>query len=202
MHHLDTRGPEGLGCLVVSMTRSVADLLVVYVLGKEVGLTKFTNNIMRCSLPVVPLFETYDDLEAAPGIMDDFLSHPCTRGSLSQKPPHSSQVIMLGYSDSNKDTGIIASQWALQRAQKRLLQVGAKHGVSLTFFMGVEEPWVVELVLPTAFWKPCLQTLSTVACDYRTRGGNRAKIQHCNHCILQLGNFTCWFSWGPSPFLL
>ena len=136
MHHLDTLGPEGLGCLVVSMTRSVADLLVVYVLGKEVGLTKFTDNIMRCSLPVVPLFETYDDLEAAPGIMDDFLSHPCTKGSLSQKAPSSSQVIMLGYSDSNKDTGIIASQWALQRAQKRLLQVGAKHGVSLTFFHG------------------------------------------------------------------
>jgi phosphoenolpyruvate carboxylase len=136
MHHLDIRGPEGLGCLVVSMTRSVADLLVVYVLGKEVGLTKFTDGGMQCSLPVVPLFETYDDLGAAPEIMDDFLSHPCTRASLQQKDPHSSQVIMLGYSDSNKDTGIIASQWALQRAQKRLLEVGEKHDISLTFFHG------------------------------------------------------------------
>ena len=136
VNHLDKRGPEGLGCLVVSMTRSVADLLVVYVLGKEVGLTKVMAGQMRCALPVVPLFETYEDLEAAPAIMDSFLAHPCTQASLKDPDEPSSQVIMLGYSDSNKDTGIIASQWALQRSQKRLLEVGEKHGVSLTFFHG------------------------------------------------------------------
>jgi phosphoenolpyruvate carboxylase len=134
--HLDARGPEGLGCLVVSMTRSVADLLVVCVLGKEVGLTRVRNGEMGCALPVVPLFETYEDLEAAPGIIDDFLAHPCARASLRKNGSIASQVIMLGYSDSNKDTGIIASQWALQRAQKRLLEIGEKHGVSLTFFHG------------------------------------------------------------------
>lgn len=134
--YLDRRGPEGLGCLVVSMTRSVADLLVVYVLAKEVGLTRMKQGKMSCALPVVPLFETYEDLEAAPKIMDDFLAHPCARASLSSKKAGMSQVIMLGYSDSNKDTGIIASQWALQRAQKRLLEIGQKHGVSLTFFHG------------------------------------------------------------------
>ncbi len=134
--HLDRRGSEGLGCLVVSMTRSVADLLLVYVLGKEVGLTQFVDGEMRCSLPVVPLFETYEDLEAAPGIIDDFLSHPCARASLTSEGGDPSQVVMLGYSDSNKDTGIIASQWALQRAQKRLLEIGRNHGVSLTFFHG------------------------------------------------------------------
>ena len=58
--------------------------------------------------------------------------------------------------------------------------------------MGVEEPWVVELVLPTAFWKPCLRLSQRWLAHYRTRGGDRAKIQHCNHCILQFGNFTCW----------
>ena len=79
VNHLDTRGAEGLGCLVVSMTRSVADLLVVYVLGKEVGLTKVVAGQMRCALPVVPLFETYEDLEAAPAIIDDFLAHPALR---------------------------------------------------------------------------------------------------------------------------
>lgn len=134
--HLNNHGPEGLGCLVVSMTRSVADLLVVYVLGKEVGLTRFVDGGMRCSLPVVPLFETYEDLEAAPAIIDDFLSQPCVRASLEKKGSSSSQIIMLGYSDSNKDTGIIASQWALQRAQKKLLEIGQKHGVMLTFFHG------------------------------------------------------------------
>jgi phosphoenolpyruvate carboxylase len=136
VNHLETRGPEGLGCLVVSMTRSVADLLVVYVLGKEVGLTRMNDEGMECVLPVVPLFETFEDLEAAPAIIEDFLSHPCTQASLSAGGQNPSQVIMLGYSDSNKDTGIIASQWALQRAQKRLLEIGTKYGVSLTFFHG------------------------------------------------------------------
>ena len=136
IHHLDTRGEEGLGCLVVSMTRSVADLLVVYVLGKEVGLTRMKEGAMACVLPVVPLFETFEDLEAAPQIIDDFLSHPCARASLTNSSGQPYQVIMLGYSDSNKDTGIIASQWALQRAQKRLLEIGEKHGVILTFFHG------------------------------------------------------------------
>ncbi len=136
VHHLDTKGPEGLGCLVVSMTRNVADLLVVYVLGKEVGLTRMVDGKMSCALPVVPLFETFEDLEAAPGIMEAFLSHPCAQASLQNVGGKPNQVIMLGYSDSNKDTGIIASQWALQRAQKRLLKIGEDHGVSLTFFHG------------------------------------------------------------------
>ena len=134
--HLHTQGPEGLGCLVVSMTRNVADLLVVYVLGKEVGLTRMIDGRMTCDLPVVPLFETFEDLEAAPGIMEAFLSHPCAQASLQNVGGKPNQVIMLGYSDSNKDTGIIASQWALQRAQKRLLKIGEDHGVSLTFFHG------------------------------------------------------------------
>jgi len=136
VHHLDNSGPEGLGCLVVSMTRSVADLLVVHVLGKEVGLTRLINGRMTCALPVVPLFETFEDLEAAPGILADFLSYPSAKASLQKVGEESNQVIMLGYSDSNKDTGIIASQWALQRAQKRLLEIGVDHGVTLTFFHG------------------------------------------------------------------
>ena len=134
--HIDKNGIEGLGCLVVSMTRTVADLLVVYVLGKEVGLTKIVDGKMACTLPVVPLFETYEDLEAAPKIITDFLSHPCTQASLKKKEGKATQVIMLGYSDSNKDTGIIASQWALQKAQKRLLTIGNDYGISLRFFHG------------------------------------------------------------------
>lgn len=130
-------GSEGLGALIVSMTRSVSDLLAVYVLAKEVGLTHSRGGGLVCELPVVPLYETYEDLECAASITDQFLSHPCTRRSLllhgDQEP---SVIIMLGYSDSNKDTGIIASQWALRRAQRELLQTGKKHGVKVTFFHG------------------------------------------------------------------
>ena len=133
---IDKKGAEGLGCLVVSMTRTVADLLVVYVLGKEVGLTQMIDGKMTCALPVVPLFETYEDLEAAPKIISEFLNHSCAQASMKKQGITASQVVMLGYSDSNKDTGIIASQWALQRAQKRLLVIGSDCGVSLTFFHG------------------------------------------------------------------
>ncbi|MFT6235320.1 MAG: phosphoenolpyruvate carboxylase [Lentimonas sp.] len=89
-------------------------------------------------LPVVPLFETYEDLERAPGISDAFLSHPCTRHSLRIGDPDTKPrfIIMLGYSDSNKDTGILASQWILKSAQSKLFDVGEDHGVKIAFFHG------------------------------------------------------------------
>ena len=84
-----------------------------------------------CRLPVVPLFETIDDLQGSESIMDAFLAHPITRAS-----QQGSQMIMLGYSDSNKDSGILSSQWALQSAQQSLLRVGRRHGVDIQFFHG------------------------------------------------------------------
>lgn len=133
----DEHGINGLGALIVSMTRTVSDLLMVYVLGKEVGLTHANESQLVCDLPVVPLFETYEDLEAAPAITDRFLSHPCTKASILQQAfQQPSLMVMLGYSDSNKDTGIIASQSALRRAQRELLKIGRKHEVDITFFHG------------------------------------------------------------------
>ncbi len=136
--HIRQHGPAGIGALVVSMTRNLVDLLTVYVLAKEVGLTYLDDGQLRCMLPVVPLFETYEDLERAPGITHAFLSHPCTRHSLrignaDTKPRF---IIMLGYSDSNKDTGILASQWILKSAQSKLFEVGEDHGVKIAFFHG------------------------------------------------------------------
>ncbi|MEN8725190.1 MAG: phosphoenolpyruvate carboxylase [Lentimonas sp.] len=137
--HIRKHGAAGIGALVISMTRNLVDLLTVYVLAKEVGLTsQDESGQLRCILPVVPLFETYEDLEGAPAISDAFLSHPCTRQSLrigdSDTKPRF--IIMLGYSDSNKDTGILASQWILKSAQSKLFEVGENHGVKVTFFHG------------------------------------------------------------------
>ncbi|MFQ3240918.1 MAG: phosphoenolpyruvate carboxylase [Lentimonas sp.] len=136
--HIRHHGTAGVGALIVSMTRSLPDLLTVYVLAKEVGLTYVEDGQLRCMLPVVPLFETYEDLEAGPAITQAFLSHPCTRHSLrignSDTIPRF--MIMLGYSDSNKDTGILASQWILKSAQSKLVEVGEDHGVKITFFHG------------------------------------------------------------------
>ena len=128
-------GCHTVGALIVSMTRELSDLLTVYVLCKEVGLTADNGNGLQCVLPVVPLFETYEDLERAPGITQAFLEHPVTQRSLEgQERPR--MMIMLGYSDSNKDTGILGSQWALLRAQQELVAVGIKYGVDMQFFHG------------------------------------------------------------------
>ncbi|MFN5961675.1 MAG: phosphoenolpyruvate carboxylase [Verrucomicrobiota bacterium] len=126
-------GTDGLGSLIVSMTRCTEDLLTVYVLAREAGLMRWTDGGMVCPLPVVPLFETMGDLERAPGIVADFLSHPVTRRSL---PEGGSFQMMVGYSDSNKDCGILASQWALHRAQRSLAEVVESHGRIPVFFHG------------------------------------------------------------------
>jgi len=141
--HIAKFGADGIGSLIVSMTRRVSDLLVVYVLAREAGLTRSLPEGPVCVLPVVPLFETGDDLEAAPDIMQEFLEQPFTRRSLEfsawnwgrERQPLSQQV-MIGYSDSNKDAGIIASQWGLHKAQTRLAQCGHDAGVRVEFFHG------------------------------------------------------------------
>lgn len=134
-------GLDGLGCLIVSMTRNVSDLLVVYLLAREVGLMQETPNGMQCPLLVVPLFETVDDLQNSPAIYDAFLEHPITQRSLAaiqQRKGQNEPVgqVMIGYSDSNKDGGILASLVHLRNAQKELTRVGKKHGVRIRFFHG------------------------------------------------------------------
>jgi phosphoenolpyruvate carboxylase len=131
--HRARHGNSGLGALIVSMTRSVEDLLTVYLLAREAGLMEWTPQGLRCPLPVTPLFETMDDLEAGPGIVTEFLAHPMTQRSFGAEP---SMQMMVGYSDSNKDCGILASQWALHRAQAELSRVTLEHGVKPVFFHG------------------------------------------------------------------
>ncbi|HKI87395.1 MAG TPA: phosphoenolpyruvate carboxylase, partial [Draconibacterium sp.] len=129
-----------LGSLIVSMTRNVSDLLMVYILAREAGLTIYENNLML-KLQVVPLFETIDDLIASPKIMEEYFAYPEVQDSLEyqrkeNKRQHKVQEIMIGYSDSNKDGGILASSWYLYKAQKELAEVGKKHGIHVKFFHG------------------------------------------------------------------
>ena len=139
--HINQYGSEGLGSLIVSMTRSVSDLLSVYLIAREAGLTAGGSDSPYCLLPVVPLFETIGDLERSTAILDDFLSHPFTRRTLEMRRDAGitrglTQQVMIGYSDSNKDGGILASLWNLYRAQQNLTKVGEKHGVRIVFFHG------------------------------------------------------------------
>jgi len=135
VRHIDAWGKDGLGSLIISMTRKLSDLLAVYLLAREAGLMKNTPNGMVCPLSVVPLFETMDDLANSPEILADFLDHPLTTRSVTAMPEPQQQV-MLGYSDSNKDCGILAAQVALQRAQSALTVVGQKKRVKICFFHG------------------------------------------------------------------
>ena len=139
--HISKYGTEALGSLIVSMTRNVTDLLIVYLLEREAGLLVSTPTGLASLMPVVPLFETIDDLIQSDRILDEFLSHPVTRNSLllqqqQNKADVPVQQIMIGYSDSNKDGGILASQWYLYKAQTKLIQIGKKHGIKIRFFHG------------------------------------------------------------------
>jgi phosphoenolpyruvate carboxylase len=137
--HIERYGPAGVGALIVSMTRRRSDLLAVYILAREAGLTRFLPEGLTCMLPIVPLFETIGDLERAPGILRGFLDHPATRSSLRFQQRGAKdliQQVMVGYSDSNKDAGILSSQWALHEGQAEIVAVANEAGVSIQFFHG------------------------------------------------------------------
>lgn len=121
---------ESVGSYIISMTRDVSDILAVYYLFKEVGLWE-----RGCPVSVVPLFETIHDLKRAPMILERLFSIDVVRSSLSLRGLL--QQVMIGYSDSNKDGGFIASNWMLYRAQTEMTSVADRCGVRLKFFHGV-----------------------------------------------------------------
>ncbi|MFY0605274.1 MAG: phosphoenolpyruvate carboxylase [Cyclobacteriaceae bacterium] len=139
--HVAKYGTDSIGSLIVSMTRSVSDLLLVYLLAREAGLTTQTRDGLVSELPVVPLLETIEDLENGPDILKGFLSHPFTQRSLAHfrdrdGAEKATQQVMVGYSDSNKDGGIMASQWNLFKAQSRLYETGKMFDLKIRFFHG------------------------------------------------------------------
>jgi phosphoenolpyruvate carboxylase len=127
-------GFAGMGSLIVSMTRDVTDLLIVHLLAREGELASFDGSRLKGPLDVVPLFETIEDLEHSDRIMAEYLTYPLFREGEAQRS--TPQDVMIGYSDSNKDGGILASFWGLHRAQQRLCSVASESGVPIRFFHG------------------------------------------------------------------
>ena len=125
---------DAFGSFILSMTRSVDDILGAYVLAKEGGAFLDAAGTEICALPIVPLFETIGDLRAAPTIMREALSVPLIRRSTHWQG--NVQEVMIGYSDSNKDGGFVASNWELAKAQSQLTKVGAEMGTAIAFFHG------------------------------------------------------------------
>jgi phosphoenolpyruvate carboxylase len=132
---------RGIGSVIVSMTRGISDLLVIYFFARETGFWTDTPEGEACELQVVPLFETLEDLHQSPEVIRDYLTHPFVRRSLAlqariKKSDRLVQQVMLGYSDSNKDSGMLTSQWALHQAQEAIAGTADELGVQIRYFHG------------------------------------------------------------------
>ncbi len=125
---------EAFGSFVLSMTRSTSDVLGAYLLAKTAGLFGDTAGVESSTLPIVPLFETIEDLQRAPVIMKELLTVPLVRRSV--RAQGGVQEVMIGYSDSNKDGGFLTSNWELSKAQIKLTRVAQEAGVPIAFFHG------------------------------------------------------------------
>ena len=162
--HAKSHGIDGLGLSIISMTRDVSDLLAIHVFCRAAGLTRPGEDGSEvCPLPITPLFETLADLQAAPRVVGEFLQHPVTQKTIKVLAQQEAQLalrkrvalvdpgegevvlpmqpppilrVMIGYSDSNKDAGILASQWALHRGQRAIRNAAKEQGVSARFFHG------------------------------------------------------------------
>ncbi|MEZ3501503.1 phosphoenolpyruvate carboxylase [Pantoea sp. KPR_PJ] len=116
--------PQGsIAAYVISMAKTPSDVLAVHLLLKEAGIT--------FALPVAPLFETLDDLNNANDVMTQLLNIDWYRGFIQGK-----QMVMIGYSDSAKDAGVMAASWAQYQAQDALIKTCEKAGIALTLFHG------------------------------------------------------------------
>ncbi|MGY6518471.1 MAG: phosphoenolpyruvate carboxylase [Lysobacteraceae bacterium] len=124
-------GTRAFGPYIISMSRSAADALAVLVLARGAGLIDDQGQV---PLDVAPLFETVADLDAAAEVLRSLFDDPAYRAHLRARGDR--QVVMLGYSDSAKDGGIVASRWALQQTQIALTALARESGVRIAFFHG------------------------------------------------------------------
>ncbi len=119
-------GSDLLGPFIISMTRSAADLLAVLLMARWTGCDQ--------GMDIVPLFETVEDLAAAPAILQELFELEIYRKHLASCGNH--QMVMIGYSDSNKDGGYLTANWALYQAQELISRLCRSYGIALTLFHG------------------------------------------------------------------
>ncbi|MFN6553721.1 phosphoenolpyruvate carboxylase [Mycolicibacterium septicum] len=131
-------GPQAVPNYIISMCQSVSDLLEAAILLKEAGLLDVSGaghgDEVYAPVGIVPLFETIDDLQRGSSILQEALALPVYRSIVSARGQH--QEVMLGYSDSNKDGGYLAANWALYRAELDLVEAARKTGIRLRLFHG------------------------------------------------------------------
>lgn len=115
--------PSAFGIYIISMAKTVSDVLAVQLLLKESG--------CHFNLPVAPLFETLDDLNNGYDVIKSLLTSTWYRGHIANK-----QYVMIGYSDSAKDAGMMAAGWAQYRTMEDLVQLAEEKGIELVLFHG------------------------------------------------------------------
>ena len=125
---------EAFGSVIVSRSHSLTDILGAYLLAKEGGLYADRAGVDRCLLPIIPLFETIEDLRRAPQVMKELLAVPVVRRSTWAQGGF--QEVMLGYSDTNRDGGFFSANWELYKAQIKLTRLGHEASVPIAFFHG------------------------------------------------------------------
>ncbi len=126
--------PGSVSTYVISMTHGISDILEVLLLAKESGLVKWTHKGLHSDLDVVPLFETIDDLNRCDGLLRELFDNQAYRQHLQARGDF--QEIMLGYSDSSKDGGYLAANWALFDTQKRIAAACREAGLQFRLFHG------------------------------------------------------------------
>jgi phosphoenolpyruvate carboxylase len=118
---------------IISMSEQVSDVLEVLLLAKEAGL--YDPATASGSLSIVPLFETVEDLKRAPAVIQELGKLSLYRAYLTNSHAHL-QEVMLGYSDSNKDSGFLSSNWEIHKAQQALQTTCDRYGIKLRIFHG------------------------------------------------------------------
>lgn len=132
---LESISKRAIDTYIISGTDSTSDVLEGLLFAKEAGLLRYTSDDqLECDLNIAPLFETIDDLRRAGGLLEELFSLPIYRSAIAAR--NNLQEVMIGYSDSSKDGGLITSSWELYKAQISLKAVADTFGVSLKLFHG------------------------------------------------------------------
>jgi len=126
--------PRAFNNYVISMTHAASHIMEVMFLARFAGLAGRRGDDWFCRLPVSPLFETVDDLRRIEPVLEQLFG--CASYRSLVRACGNLQEVMVGYSDSCKDGGILASGWGLYRAQRRITEVAARHGLQVRLFHG------------------------------------------------------------------
>ena len=134
--HARKYGDVCYGLYIVSMTRRVSDLLLVHLLSREGHMADWKNGMWVSRIPACPLFETGDDLDRGGEIVSSYFATAPKGHYISSQSGPLTMAVMVGYSDSNKDSGLLSGQWSLQKAQARITEACSQAGARCEFFHG------------------------------------------------------------------